>query len=131
MSMIFVESGWKKTAVSKANACGLTQVLPRYTGKITKKFTCDQLKDPKVSIMVGARTLRWWIDYHKNSLTEKQKAEMSPGGFKKYYITRGLCGYNAGFRCSGKKPNSNGIRYANKVLRLKKRLENTASSFIE
>ena len=101
MALITVESNWKKTAVSKANACGLTQVIPKYTGKITKKYTCNQLKVPKNSIYVGVKTLKFWINHHKGN------------------IARGLCGYNAGFRCHGKKPNRHGMRYARKVLRIK------------
>ena len=32
VALIHVESRWKNTAISRANACGLTQVIPRYTG---------------------------------------------------------------------------------------------------
>ena len=59
--LITVESNWKKNAVSSAGACGLTQVMPKYTGNITKKYTCDQLKNPKTSIFAGAKILSWWI----------------------------------------------------------------------
>lgn len=114
-ALIYTESGWKKTAVSYAGACGLTQVLPKYTGQITKKYTCNQLKNPRDSIKAGAKILRWWIDYHKGN------------------IKQGLCGYNAGFRCSYKKnkkgkivkrPNKHGMRYAKKVLRIKGQISN-------
>ena len=113
MALIFVESNWKRTAVSRANACGLTQVIPKYTGKITKKHTCEQLKVPKNSIHVGIRTLKYWIDYHKGN------------------ISRGLCSYNAGYRCSYKRkngkivkrPNKHGMRYARKVLKVKKMID--------
>ena len=106
MALITIESNWKKTAVSSANACGLTQVIPKYTGKITKKHTCKQLQIPRNSIHVGVRTLKFWIDHHNND------------------ISRGLCGYNAGFRCHGKKPNKHGMRYARKVLKVKSMLDN-------
>ena len=110
VALIFVESNWKRTVVSRANACGLTQVIPKYTGKITKKHTCEQLKVPKNSIYVGIKTLKYWIDYHEGN------------------ISRGLCSYNAGYRCSYKKkkgkiikrPNKYGMRYARKVLKVKK-----------
>ena len=106
MALISVESNWKKTAVSRANACGLTQVIPKYTGKITKKHTCAQLKVPKNSIYVGIKTLKYWIDWHKGD------------------ITRGLCAYNAGYRCGGKRPNKHGMRYSRKVLRIKSMFDN-------
>ena len=105
VALIFVESNWKKTVVSSANACGLTQVIPKYTGKITKKHTCDQLKVPKNSIHVGIKTLKFWVDHHKGD------------------ISRGLCGYNAGYRCHGKKPNRLGMRYARKILKVKSKID--------
>lgn len=124
LSLITVESNWKTTAVSSAGACGLTQVIPKYTGKITKKYTCDQLKNPKASITAGAKILRWWIDYHKDKITQKQKNKMSPEAIEDYSLVRGLCGYNAGFRCHGAKPNRAGIRYAKKILTLEQRIKN-------
>ena len=102
LALITVESNWKRTVVSRANACGLTQVIPKYTGKITKKHTCAQLKVPKNSIYVGIKTLKYWIDWHKGD------------------ISRGLCAYNAGYRCGGKRPNKHGMRYARKVLKVQK-----------
>ena len=96
MALITVESNWKSTAVSKANASGHTQVIPKYTGKITKKHTCEQLKVPKNSIHVGIKTLKYWIDYHKGN------------------VSRGLCSYNAGYRCSYKKKQGKIIKRPNK-----------------
>ena len=109
ISLIFVESSFKRKAVSKAGACGLTQVMPKYTGgpALRKKLTCKQLKNPRTSIKAGSKILAWWISYHNGNLK------------------RALCGYNAGFRCSYRKnkngkivrrPNKYGMRYARKVL---------------
>lgn len=109
VSLIFVESSFLKKVVSHAGACGLTQVIPKYTGGLwsgNKKYTCDQLKNPKTSIRVGAKILSWWIKYHKGD------------------IERALCGYNAGFRCKGEKPIKGGMRYAKKVLRYSNILKN-------
>ena len=117
ISLIFVESSFNRKAVSYAGACGLTQVMPKYTGgpALRKKLTCKQLKNPRISIRSGAKILAWWIKYHNGNL---EKA---------------LCGYNAGFRCSYKKnkkgkivkrPNKHGSRYAKKVLRNAKLIEN-------
>lgn len=119
-SLIFVESSFKRNVVSSAGACGLTQVIPKYTGgvAIRKKYTCDQLKNPFTSIKVGAKILSWWIKYHKGN------------------ISLALCGYNAGFRCSYRKnkqgkivkrPNKHGMRYARKVLKYSKLLKNNLS----
>jgi len=101
LALITVESNWNKTVVSHANACGLTQVVPRYTGKITRKYKCNELKEPNHSIEAGTKILRWWINHHKGD------------------VLRGLCAYNAGYRCSGSKPNRHGMRYARKVLKYK------------
>ena len=104
LALITVESNWKTTAVSSANACGLTQVIPKYTGSITKKYTCNQLKDPKTSIKAGAKILSWWMKYHNGNTTSA------------------LCAYNAGFRCGKdrKRPSRGGMRYAKKVLQIQK-----------
>lgn len=109
IALILVESGFNKRAVSNKGACGLTQVLPKYTGGIAnkKKYTCEQLKNPRISIATGAEILKYWIH------TYAQGDERV-----------GLCGYNAGFRCkitkNRKRPHKAGMRYANKVLMLKR-----------
>ena len=105
MGLISVESNWNKDVVSKANACGLTQVIPKYTGKITRKYTCKDLKNPRHSINAGTKILKYWIRWHKGD------------------IKRGLCAYNAGYRCGGKNPNKHGMRYARKVLRMQKKFQ--------
>ena len=101
-ALIIVESRFKPKAVSKSNACGLTQVIPKWTGgKATKrkKYTCNQLKNPEVSIEAGASILSWWIKYRKGN------------------VRKGLCGYNAGFRgCEF------GGRYADAVLKVQRYL---------
>ena len=120
MALITVESGWDRKAVSYMNACGLTQVIPKYTGKITKKYTCEQLKDPVTSIKAGTKILRWWIDYH-TKLNNKSKPEVALSSTE--VLKRGLCSYNAGFRCSGPKPLKAGMRYSKKVLSQKQKIE--------
>ena len=103
-ALIVVESRWRPWAVSHANACGLTQVIPKWTGGTAsgrRKWTCEQLKRPRTAIPVGARILRWWITHRKGDVRE------------------GLCGYNAGFRTCKRA----GARYAREVLRLQTRLK--------
>jgi len=101
-ALIIVESRFKPAAVSKSNACGLTQVIPKWTGgRATKrkKYTCSQLKNPEVSIEAGSSILSWWIRHRKGN------------------VRKGLCGYNAGFRgCTA------GGRYADAVLKVQRYL---------
>ena len=100
-ALIHVESNWKTHVVSYAGACGLTQVIPKYS----RGYTCEQLKDPDTSIRVGSRIFSYW--YYKYS---KRKSAVA------------LCGYNAGFRCKGAAPNKYGVSYAKKVLKIAKRI---------
>ena len=120
-AVIFVESGWDRKAFSGAGACGLTQVIPKWTGPpVTKrKYTCRELKRPKRSIVVGAKILGYWVHtYGKGN------------------VRVGLCGYSSGYRCykttyyKGKKVATTkprrrgpGMRYARKVLKYKKRIK--------
>lgn len=99
-SLIVIESAWKPWVVSHANACGLTQVIPKWTGGAAsgrRKWSCEELKRPSNAIAVGARILAWWIDYRKGDVREA------------------LCGYNAGFRTCARA----GARYARKVLKVR------------
>ena len=98
-----VESRWTPEAESYGNACGVLQVLPKYTKN--PKRSCEDLKDPKVGIQVGAKKLNYWIyKYGK--------------GNKK----TGLCGYNAGFRCKGQNKNVAGLNYAKSVLKWNRKI---------
>tara|TARA_R100000005_G_scaffold39429_1_gene18468 strand:- start:338 stop:796 length:459 start_codon:yes stop_codon:yes gene_type:complete len=100
-ALIQVESNWKSHVVSPAGACGLTQVVHKYS-----KYNCKQLKNPKISIWEGARKLNYWIyKYGKGNLKI------------------GLCGYNAGFRCKGKSAIKSGLTYARKVVTMSNRLK--------
>lgn len=101
VSLISVESNWRPHVVSYANACGLTQVIPKWS----RGWTCKQLKNPKTSIKVGSRILGYWL--HKYA--------------KGNYYTA-LCGYNAGFRCKGKNPIKHGKQYAKKVMKMATRI---------
>jgi len=100
VALIRVESRWNPKVVSRSKACGLTQVLAKYS-----KYNCKQLKNPITSIDEGAKKLNFWIyKYGKGN------------------IKTGLCGYNAGFRCKGKKRNKTGTRYARKVVKYAKEI---------
>ena len=95
-ALIWKESRWTPKAISKANACGLTQVLPKYVPE-----TCKELKTPKISIETGARVLSYWIVKRK-----KKKIETA------------LACYNAGNKCLDSK---GGKAYAKSVLRLSRK----------
>lgn len=100
-SLIYVESGFYPKAVSRANACGLTQVIPKYTGGPEtgkKKYTCSQLKNPRTSIKVGAKILGYMIKNYARG--DEDKA---------------LCMYNAGTICLKKKNFYKKSRYVKKV----------------
>ena len=105
ISLIHYESRWSPKAVSRAGACGLTQVLPRYTKK--PKLTCRQLKNPRTAIFAGAKALSKWINRYGKGNEAK-----------------GLCGYNAGYTC-GKRYNRRhgGWRYSRRVRKYAKRLK--------
>ena len=101
-----IESAWTPKARSPANACGVMQVLPKYSKKFSNKgrnLTCDELKDPETGIRVGTKILSYWL--HK---------------YAKGNETIALCGYNAGFRCKGDNKNKQGLKYAKAVLKYRK-----------
>ena len=98
-ALIHIESRWSPRAKSRAGACGLTQVIPKFSRKFGY-VGCRMLKRrPKLAIKKGAQILSYWIrTYGKGD------------------ILKGLCAYNAGYRCSGKNANKRGIAYAKKVV---------------
>ena len=103
-ALIFVESSFHPNVVSSANACGLTQVIPKWTGGREtkgKKYTCDQLKDPKTSISVGAQILSYNTKVYAEGNRDK-----------------GLCFYNAGTKCITKKGFYKRLGYVKKVRRI-------------
>ena len=101
--LIYVESRWDPNAVSHSNACGLTQVLPRYVDE-----TCEELKDPETSISVGAWSLNMWTRVTVR-VEGRSTRVPRPGG-----IQEALACYNVGHACSD---NPRGARYAEDVLR--------------
>jgi soluble lytic murein transglycosylase-like protein len=98
-ALIHVESRWSPRAKSRAGACGLTQVIPKFSRKFGY-VGCRMLKRrPKLAIRKGGQILNYWIKtYGKGD------------------VLKGLCAYNAGYRCSGKNANKRGIAYAKKIV---------------
>ena len=110
-SLIFVESRWTPRALSRDGACGLTQVLPKYTSGYRNRFgkrrTCRELFNPKTSIHKGIQILSYHLKRYR-------------GNYK-----RSLCAYNAGgSRCKRSSARNKGHRYARKVLRISRKIEN-------
>ena len=102
-SVIYVESGFYPRVVSNVNACGLTQVIPKYTGGPEtgyKKYTCKQLKNPKIAIKVGAQILSY-------------NTRVYGGGNE----DKGLCFYSTGVKCF-KEGFYKKSRYVKKVRRI-------------
>ena len=111
VALIHVESRWSPRAVSHANACGLTQVIPKWTGGRASRgvrYTCEQLQDPVTSIDAGATIFSHWLHRYGRCRTTR---------CRRPHYTVGLCGYNAGYRCRGDNPHRSGMNYARVVLR--------------
>ena len=109
-AVIYVESSFYPDVVSTANACGLMQVVPKWTGgpaTAGKKYTCKQLKDPKTAIKVGSRILWWTINR-----------------YAKGNVDKGLCFYNAGSRCKSKNYYSR-LYYVKKVKKVRDKIKST------
>ena len=125
IALIHHESSFVPNAHSHANACGLTQILPRYTGSDktgVPRLTCDELFNPYTSITMGSRTLSFWYrTYGRNR-----------------NMRVALCGYNAGYRCKlprdaqeGQRlsrAGRSGMRYARSVMRTADRIERHAKT---
>jgi len=102
-ALVIVESRWDKNAVSSSGACGLTQVLPKYSN-----HSCEDLFDPNISLREGSKHLDYWIS--------------KSGGDKRY----ALCGYAWGYSCilaRKRKEYHPGLAYADRVMSISKRLK--------
>jgi len=111
IALVHIESRWTPSAVSHANACGLTQVIPKWTGGRASggvDYTCEQLMDPATSIRAGARIFGYWLHSY---------GRCAQGRCRNANYRIGLCGYNAGYRCRGVNPSRAGMNYSRMVLR--------------
>ena len=119
LSMMYVESRFQKNAVSKSNACGLMQLIPKWNKETVNgkkiKYTCKEIMEPRRNIRLGIAALKRW--------------KASTGS-----MDRALCGYNAGNIC--RKPrrinadkevkyirNASKFRYVKSVRRVERRIK--------
>lgn len=108
LSIIWNESRFQPDVVSNHGACGLMQIIPKWS---VGKRTCNDLKDPSLNILEGIKLLtKWRDDYGKGSLE------------------KGICGYAAGYNCSDSKSNK-GRKYSNKIIKLSKEIKKKLSAF--
>ena len=111
--LIFYESRWRPEAISRSNACGLTQVLPRYADE-----TCEELMDPVTSISVGAEKLDGWSRMTVRDENGRRRVPR-PGG-----IHEALACYNVGHACL---ESDRGRNYADRIMRYARRFNQTAA----
>tara|TARA_Y100000310_G_scaffold212856_1_gene213735 strand:+ start:957 stop:1445 length:489 start_codon:yes stop_codon:yes gene_type:complete len=98
-AMIHVESRWSPKAKSRAGACGLTQIIPKFSRKFGY-VSCKELqRNPKLAIRKGAQILGYWTNV-----------------YAKGKIRTGLCAYNAGHRCKRGVKSTPGSGYSKKVM---------------
>ncbi len=97
IALMWHETRWRNRLVSSVGACGMAQVIPRYT---VPRVSCRQLKNPDVGIEYGAIALRNWMNTVNNNLT------------------RAYCHYNSGNNCYER-----GLSYARRVKRSYRRLK--------
>ena len=114
VSLVYHESRWNPHARSRAGACGLTQVIPRWTR--APRVSCNKLKnDPTLSLRTGVGML-------SNLLRSRRYADGN--------IKVALCMYNAGPRqCRHNSVKRRGNSYARKVLKTSKKFRDKMLTF--
>ena len=113
LSMMYVESRFKKNAVSKSNACGLMQLIPKWNkervnGKLIK-YSCNELKEPERNIRLGIKALKRWLKVTRGNMD------------------RSLCGYNAGTICIKKVKYPAKFGYVKAVRRMERKIKRSLS----
>ena len=125
-STLYVSLLWEETRFNSdiksynGRACGISQVIPKWTSEYIKyktqkqrkleiKRVCDYYNSHVVdAIYEGARILSLYKQYYKKT---------------RIY----LCGYNKGYRCDDKDENKktfkSGLSYADRILRFQNRLK--------
>jgi len=114
VSLVHHESRWSPRAKSRAGACGLTQVIPRWTKN--PRVSCNQLRNnPKLSLRIGVKIL--------NTLLRSKR-------YANGNVKVALCMYNAGpRRCRSGAAKWRGTRYSRRVLRTAKKFRERMLEF--
>lgn len=97
------ESRWRPGDKSDVGACGILQVVPKYTNP---RVTCQQLKDPEVGLLYGAKALRLWLNKTSN------------------HLTRAYCHYNCGNECF-----EQGLTYARDIMKTYRKLKRLVTGY--
>jgi hypothetical protein len=73
-ALAWIETGgsYRRDRVSRAGACGVLQVLPRWS-----TWTCEQMKGPLIGVVAGATSWAYWVG---RSRSLEQAATMYNGG---------------------------------------------------
>jgi soluble lytic murein transglycosylase-like protein len=111
VGIVRVESNFRNDVRSPVGAIGLTQCMPA-TARAKK---CGPLDDPHENLMCGARVIKAFLKYYKNSI----------------YL--GLSGYNAGHGMPGRAKKTaelpQNVDYVEKVLQAASRFEARGCDF--
>lgn len=102
MALSWHETRWRDNQVSAVGACGIVQVIPKYT---IPRVTCRDLQNSDTGFQYGAIALRNWLNHANNNLT------------------RAFCHYNSGNNCY-----SRGLTYARHVKRSYRRMKRISSN---
>lgn len=114
VSLVYHESRWSPKVRSRAGACGLTQVIPKWTRN--PRLTCTQLKENT------ALSLRTGIKMLHRLLISKRYASGN--------LNVALCSYNAGYsNCKSSRVKWCSNTYGRKVIRTSKTFREKMLSF--
>tara|TARA_B100001094_G_C18155947_1_gene786438 strand:- start:183 stop:806 length:624 start_codon:yes stop_codon:yes gene_type:complete len=106
---------------NRAGACGIGQQIPAYTKYyVDKKYTCNEIKNPKVSIYLTVKAL----DYLKQE-SDRQWAKPPAKPLTENGLYHVLCMYNQGPRsnCKNYKGSYHGTRYTRNIIRWRDQLK--------
>ncbi len=102
IALTWHETRWRGNQVSTVGACGIAQVIPKYT---IPRVSCNDLKDDDIGLEYGAMALRNWLNHANNNLT------------------RAYCHYNSGNNCY-----TRGLSYARRVKRSYRKIKRVVNN---
>ena len=105
LALTWHETRWRGNQTSHVGACGIAQVIPKYT---EPRVTCRELQDDNVGLLYGSLALRTWLDHTNDNLR------------------RAFCHYNSGVRCF-----TRSINYSRIVHRSYRRIKRIKRNYID